>query len=74
MFKTTRLFFATALGEMPGCYLSWLWLKRGGRRLAMMRRRPVNPAGLLRAAFLLTVYALCRLQRSARLTHVDVRV
>ncbi|MXF49501.1 hypothetical protein GR294_23690 [Raoultella sp. Lac2] len=31
MFKTTRLFFATALGEMPGCYLSWLWLKRGGK-------------------------------------------
>lgn len=26
--KTTLLFFATAICEILGCYLPWLWLKR----------------------------------------------
>ncbi|MBN0371785.1 YnfA family protein, partial [Pseudomonas aeruginosa] len=26
MLKTTLLFFATALCEIVGCYLPWLWL------------------------------------------------
>lgn len=29
MFKTAALFFVTALCEIIGCYLPWLWLKRG---------------------------------------------
>ena len=28
MIKTTLLFFATALCEIIGCFLPWLWLKR----------------------------------------------
>lgn len=28
MIKTTLLFFATALAEIIGCYLPWLWLRR----------------------------------------------
>lgn len=28
MIKTTLLFFATALVEIIGCYLLWLWFKR----------------------------------------------
>ncbi|HCU4869239.1 TPA: hypothetical protein OUW09_001662, partial [Escherichia coli] len=27
MIKTTLLFFATALCEIIGCFLPWLWLK-----------------------------------------------
>lgn len=30
MFKTTLLFFITALCEIIGCFLPWLWLKRNG--------------------------------------------
>lgn len=30
MIKTTLLFFATAVCEILGCFLPWLWLKRGG--------------------------------------------
>ncbi|NIF22059.1 MULTISPECIES: YnfA family protein [Pantoea] len=29
MLKTTLLFFLTALAEIIGCFLPWLWLKRG---------------------------------------------
>lgn len=29
MLKMSALFFATALCEIIGCYLPWLWLKRG---------------------------------------------
>jgi small multidrug resistance family-3 protein len=28
--KTLALFIATALAEIVGCYLPWLWLKKGG--------------------------------------------
>lgn len=30
MIKTTFLFFITALAEIIGCYLPWLWLKQNG--------------------------------------------
>jgi small multidrug resistance family-3 protein len=29
MIKTTALFFATALAEIVGCYLPYLWLRQG---------------------------------------------
>ena len=28
--KTTLLFFITALTEIIGCFLPWLWLRKGG--------------------------------------------
>lgn len=28
--KTTLLFFITALAEIIGCFLPWLWLRKGG--------------------------------------------
>jgi small multidrug resistance family-3 protein len=30
MLKTTLLFFATALAEIIGCFLPYLWLRKGG--------------------------------------------
>ncbi|MBP6563273.1 MAG: YnfA family protein [Neisseriaceae bacterium] len=30
MIKTILLFFLTALAEIIGCYLPWLWLKQNG--------------------------------------------
>ena len=36
MFKTTLLFFATALCEIIGCFLPWLWLKRGASALLLI--------------------------------------
>ena len=30
MLNTLLLFIATALAEIVGCYLPWLWLKQGG--------------------------------------------
>lgn len=35
MIKTTLLFFATALAEIIGCFLPWLWLKRHGSPLLL---------------------------------------
>lgn len=35
MIKTTLLFFATALAEIVGCFLPWLWLKRSGSPLLL---------------------------------------
>ncbi|MDQ1225932.1 small multidrug resistance family-3 protein [Pantoea ananatis] len=29
LLKTTLLFFITALAEIIGCFLPWLWLKKG---------------------------------------------
>ncbi|WP_282499040.1 YnfA family protein [Pantoea stewartii] len=29
MIKTALLFFITALAEITGCFLPWLWLKKG---------------------------------------------
>ncbi len=52
MLKTTLLFFATALCEIVGCYLPWLWLKRGATPLLLI------PAGLALGLFvwLLTLH------------------
>ncbi|HGH3372145.1 TPA: YnfA family protein [Kluyvera cryocrescens] len=52
MLKTSLLFFATALCEIIGCYLPWLWLKRGATPLLLL------PAGLVLAMFvwLLTLH------------------
>lgn len=52
MLKTSLLFFATALCEIIGCYLPWLWLKRGVTPLLLL------PAGLALAMFvwLLTLH------------------
>ncbi|VFS87168.1 Uncharacterised BCR, YnfA/UPF0060 family [Kluyvera cryocrescens] len=52
MLKTSLLFFATALCEIVGCYLPWLWLKRGATPLLLV------PAGLALAMFvwLLTLH------------------
>jgi small multidrug resistance family-3 protein len=30
LIKTVLLFFITALAEITGCFLPWLWLKKGG--------------------------------------------
>lgn len=49
MLKTALLFFATALCEIIGCYLPWLWLKRGATPLLLI------PAG---AALMLFVWLL----------------
>lgn len=35
MIKTTLLFFATALCEIIGCFLPWLWLKTKRQYLAV---------------------------------------
>lgn len=40
MIKTTLLFFATALAEIVGCFLPWLWLRRGASAWLLF------PAGL----------------------------
>ena len=52
MLKTSLLFFATALCEIIGCYLPWLWLKRGATPWLLV------PAGLALATFvwLLTLH------------------
>ena len=46
MLKTTLLFFATALCEIIGCFLPWLWLKKGGSALLLI------PAGVALALFI----------------------
>ena len=52
MLKTTLLFFATALCEIIGCFLPWLWLKKGGTVLLLI------PASVALALFvwLLTLH------------------
>ncbi|MEG6015352.1 YnfA family protein [Enterobacter hormaechei] len=52
MFKTTLLFFATALCEIIGCFLPWLWIKRGASALLLI------PAGVSLVLFvwLLTLH------------------
>lgn len=36
MFKTTLLFFFTALAEIIGCFLPYLWLRKGGSMLLLI--------------------------------------
>lgn len=52
MFKTILLFFITALCEIIGCFLPWLWLKRNGSIWLLL------PAGVSLAFFvwLLTLH------------------
>ncbi|MFP2824234.1 YnfA family protein [Citrobacter braakii] len=52
MLKTTFLFFITALCEIIGCFLPWLWLKRGATAWLLI------PAGMSLALFvwLLTLH------------------
>lgn len=52
MLKTTLLFFVTALCEIVGCFLPWLWLKRDGSPLLLI------PAAIVLALFvwLLTLH------------------
>ncbi|RJT40165.1 YnfA family protein [Rahnella woolbedingensis] len=52
MLKTSLLFFATALAEIVGCFLPYLWLRKGGSILLLL------PAALSLAAFvwLLTLH------------------
>ncbi|MFV2470894.1 hypothetical protein ACNITS_08295, partial [Escherichia coli] len=45
MIKTTLLFFATALCEIIGCFLPWLWLKRNASIWLLL------PAGISLAGF-----------------------
>ena len=70
MLKTTLLFFATALCEIVGCYLPWLWLKRGATPLLLI------PTALALALFvwLLTLHpaasGICRLRWGVRLYRI----
>ena len=52
MLKTTFLFFVTALCEIIGCFLPYLWLRKGANVLLLL------PAALSLAAFvwLLTLH------------------
>ena len=52
MIKTFALFVATALAEITGCYLPWLWLRKGGSAWLLV------PASLSLAVFawLLTLH------------------
>ena len=36
MIKTTLLFFETALCEIIGCFLPWLWLNKGATVLLLI--------------------------------------
>lgn len=45
MLKTTLLFFATALAEIVGCFLPYLWLKKGASAWLLL------PAALSLMAF-----------------------
>ncbi|MDH1619386.1 hypothetical protein N5E72_18150, partial [Comamonas aquatica] len=45
MLKTAGLFVATAVAEIVGCYLPWLWLKQGGSAWLLL------PAAASLAAF-----------------------
>lgn len=51
--KTLLLFMATALAEIVGCYLPWLWLRKGGSLWLLL------PAAACLALFawLLTLHA-----------------
>jgi len=52
MLKTSLLFFITALCEIIGCFLPWLWLKRGASAFLLI------PAGIALCFFvwLLTLH------------------
>lgn len=47
LIKTALLFFITALAEITGCFLPWLWLKKGGSAWLLL------PAAVSLALFVL---------------------
>lgn len=87
MLKTTLLFFATALCEIVGCYLPWLWLKRGATPLLLIPHRhgagairlaPDAPSGRQRAGicrlrwvYVCTALLWLRVVDGVKLTHYD---
>nr|WP_248699525.1 hypothetical protein [Escherichia coli] len=54
MIKTTLLFFATALCEIIGCFLPWLWLKRNASIWLLL------PAGISLALFVWLLSCILR--------------
>ncbi len=50
--KTLLLYLATALAEIVGCYLPWLWLRQGGSVLLLVPAA----ASLALFAWLLTLH------------------
>ena len=68
MIKTTLLFFATALCEIIGCFLPWLWLKRNASIWLLL------PAGISLALFvwLLTLHPAASGRLYAAYCCVDV--
>ncbi|WP_137241034.1 YnfA family protein [Pantoea agglomerans] len=52
MIKTALLFFITALAEITGCFLPWLWLKKGGSAWLLLPAA----AGLALFVWLLTLH------------------
>lgn len=50
--KTLALFILTALAEISGCYLPWLWLKKGGSAWLLLPAA----ASLALFAWLLTLH------------------
>ncbi|WP_374640899.1 YnfA family protein [Hydrogenophaga sp.] len=50
--KTFLLYFATALAEIVGCYLPWLWLRQGGSAWLLLPAA----ASLALFAWLLTLH------------------
>ena len=56
MLKTSLLFFATALAEIIGCFLPYLWLRKGANVLLLL------PGALSLAAF---VWLLTCIRRQA---------
>ena len=87
MLKTTLLFFATALCEIVGCYLPWLWLKRGATPLLLIptalalaagwsvRSQTNSASGRVYAAYggvyVCTALLWLRVVDGVKLTHYD---
>lgn len=46
--KVAALFIVTAMAEIAGCYLTWLWLKQGKAAWVLGRARtsPASPPAL----------------------------
>ncbi len=66
--RTLLLYFVTAMAEIVGCYLPWLWLKKGGSVWLLL------PAAVSLAAFawLLTLHEAASGRRGSTL-HPDFR-
>src|SRR5690606_40889437 len=68
--KTLLLFLATALAEIVGCYLPYLWLRKGGSAWLLL------PAAIALAAFvwLLTLHPTASDRKSTRLNSSHVKI